>query len=83
MESKIFDDYEVDCNTCEEYWTSKCDGVKIGDKRNCKCYVATRDINAIHEIAKLKTRVTTLFYTVLVTQLVVLIHLIGVIVSND
>jgi hypothetical protein len=43
--SKIFDDYQVDCNECKKYWDSSCDGVPISKKRNCTAYEATRTVD--------------------------------------
>lgn len=40
--SKIFDDYEVECNDCQHYWDDTCDGVPIAKKRNCTSFIATR-----------------------------------------
>ena len=41
-DNKIFDNYEVECNECQHYWTDSCDGVPISQKRNCTSFVATR-----------------------------------------
>ena len=52
--SKIFDDYEVNCNECKNYWDSSCDGVPITKRRNCTSYIATRTVDIPKQIEKLK-----------------------------
>ncbi len=40
----IFDDWEdvKECDDCERYYNSQCDGMDIGKKRKCTQFVATR-----------------------------------------
>ena len=39
----VFSDYPIcDCNRCERYYDSQCDGTKVGEQRECKGYIATR-----------------------------------------
>lgn len=54
--SKVFDDYEVECNECEHYWDSSCDGVPIDKKRNCTSFKATRTIDIPMQIKTLDKR---------------------------
>ena len=39
-----FDDWEdlVDCNKCQRYFDDTCDGAKVGYKKKCNSFVATR-----------------------------------------
>lgn len=39
---KIFEEPVVECNSCEKYWLSQCDGVKKDTQRKCTSYVAVR-----------------------------------------
>lgn len=55
-DKKIFDDYNVDCNDCQHYWTDTCDGVKQGSTRLCKEFVATRRTNIPEQIEMLSNR---------------------------
>ena len=55
--NKVFDDYEVNCNECEHYWCSDCDGVPINEKRNCASFKATRTVDIPKQIAQLKQEV--------------------------
>ena len=42
---KRFDEWtEVDCNDCQHYWDSSCDGVCKGAEAFCTSYVATRKV---------------------------------------
>ena len=55
--TKVFDDYEVNCNECEHYWDSSCGGVPINEKRNCTSYKATRTVDIPKQITQLKHEV--------------------------
>lgn len=78
-ESKIFDNYEVDCNTCESYWNSQCDGVKVNDRRNCTSYKATRNVDVVEEIANMKTTIERLDKWLFATNLTLLLMVIRVV----
>lgn len=74
--SKRFDDYqEVKCNVCEEYWTSACDGAKVGQERQCTAYRATRDIDIEDRLAELEERHQAMRVVIVVIALVNLILL--------
>lgn len=77
--NKIFDNYEVDCNTCESYWNSQCDGVKVNDRRNCTSYKATRNVDVVEEVANMKTTIERLDKWLLITNLVLLLTTIRVV----
>ena len=55
--TKVFDDYEVNCNECQSYWDSSCDGVPLDKKRNCTSFIATRTTDIPKQIAQLKHEV--------------------------
>ena len=54
MEKKVFDDYQVDCNECQHYWTDNCDSVPVGKTKQCKSFIATRTTDIPKQIGKLK-----------------------------
>lgn len=59
--NKIFEDFpKVDCNECENYYTSACDGVSKDSERPCKTFIATRRIFIPEEIKWLKNEIKTL-----------------------
>lgn len=74
---KIFDEYEVDCNTCESYWNNQCDGVKVGTTRNCNSYKATKKVDILDSVSELKHSVKYLTISSISITLAFLIHLIG------
>lgn len=54
-EKKIFDDYPVaDCNICENYWLSACDGAHTGTTRLCTTFKAVRLVNIPLQIKSLQ-----------------------------
>lgn len=54
---KRFDEWTVDCNNCQHYWESTCDGVSEGKKRPCNSYLATRSVSIPGQIESLKSDV--------------------------
>lgn len=80
--NQIFDNYEVDCNTCESYWNSQCDGVKIEDRRKCNSYIATRDIDVVKELGKCKEKIKGLQTSQTLLGIGILVYLLGEIVSR-
>lgn len=55
-DTKIFDEYQVDCNDCQHYWTDTCDGVKQGSTKACTSFLATRRTNIPEQIKNLEKR---------------------------
>lgn len=53
-DKRIFDEYQVDCNDCQHYWTDTCDGVKQGSTKACTSFLATRQTNIPEQIKKLE-----------------------------
>lgn len=59
-EKKRFDEWEVDCNTCERYWLNQCDGAKCGSKAKkqpCNSYLASRKVVIPQQIKSLERAV--------------------------
>lgn len=55
MKKQIFDDFpKVDCNDCENYYTNACDGALQGSERQCKTFLATRNVNIPRRLSVLE-----------------------------
>ena len=76
-ERKVFDDYEVECNTCEKYWINQCDGVKPGEPRKCNSYVAVRKMDVVQQIDKNTKDIKFLKNMSIFVQLLLLFHLLS------
>lgn len=77
---KIFDDYDVDCNTCESYWDNQCDGVKVGTTRNCTSYKATRKIDVLSTISDLKAKVKSLQVVGIIMGIAFILHVVSTLI---
>lgn len=54
----VFSEWEdCDCNECEHYWDSSCDGVDKGKKKQCSQFSATRSVIIPEQIKRLKKAV--------------------------
>lgn len=76
-----WEDCEVDCNQCENYYINRCDGVPKGKKRSCTAFKASRSVVIPEEIKRLKTRLkwlTGALVTSIIVQLLTNIILIFV-----
>lgn len=62
----IFDNYEVECNECGNYWNDTCDGVLPNQKRNCTAFVATRVSDIPKQIKSLDRSVDKLKGSILI-----------------
>ena len=84
IELKRFDEWEeCDCNKCERYWTSQCDGAKVGKAKECKSYIATRRVDIPEEINKINARINEINHKVNwfnVLDIITCIILIGYII---
>lgn len=60
VENKFFDSWDVDCNTCQEYFNNTCDGAKKGKTVNCKSYFATRKVDLPKRIDENKSEIKRL-----------------------
>lgn len=78
-EVKRFEDWEdCDCNMCERYWDSSCDGVKKGDKKPCNQFLATRSVVIPNQIEELRKQVELLTWGIILVATGVMIHIVGV-----
>lgn len=59
-ENKFFDSWDVDCNSCQEYFNNTCDGAKIGKTVKCKSYYATRQVDLPKRIDENKAEIKKL-----------------------
>lgn len=80
-EAKIFDEYEVDCNTCECYWDSSCDGVKCSkageESRKCTSYKAVRKIDVVERVLELESSIKSVDKNYWVIAILFMLHLVG------
>lgn len=73
---KIFDEFEVECNGCQRYWTDQCDGVKPDTTKSCSSYLATRNMDIPHKVKKLDEKIKLMDTTLTVCNVVLLLHLL-------
>lgn len=73
---KIFDEFEVECNGCQRYWTDQCDGVKPDTTKSCSSYLATRNMDIPTKVKTLDDEVTDLKSSVKILNIVVMLHLL-------
>lgn len=77
-DNKRFDNWdEVDCNSCANYWTDKCDGVVKGSKKLCNSFLAQRSIVIPEEIKSLRSALKSLTGAYVILSVIVVAHLIG------
>lgn len=77
-EQKIFDDFpRVDCNDCSHYWDDSCEGVKKGSEKRCTAFKAVRRVSIPEEIERLRKVVKGVGWCVILTDIAIIIHLIG------
>lgn len=64
---KRFEDWEeVDCNECERWWLSQCDGASKGAKVGCNSYLATRKVVIPEKITRLEKRISDLEWSLVI-----------------
>lgn len=69
--SKRFDEWtEVDCNECEHWWTSSCDGAKKDTKVPCNSFKATRSVVIPLQIKELDKRLQRLGGAVIILAVI-------------
>lgn len=73
---KRFDNWDVDCNECANYWTNSCDGVSKGVKKPCNSFLAQRSISIPSEIKSLRSALKWLTVAFIIMSIILLIHLI-------
>lgn len=77
-EQKRFENWEeVSCNDCACYWDNSCDGVKEGTKKLCNSFVASRQLTIPAEIKKLKKDVKHLRMSLILADVVIILHLVS------
>jgi hypothetical protein len=74
---KIFDEPVVECNECEHYWDSSCDGTPLKQERSCTSYKATRREDIPGQIKKLKYNIDKLYLIMLIMNVTLILHLLG------
>ena len=75
---KRFEDWrEVNCNDCQHYWDSSCDGASRGSKIGCNSYLATRSIVIPEKVNWLEKRVKQLEWEVIALSVCLSIALIA------
>lgn len=74
--NQIFDNYEVNCNECSNYWNDTCSGVPINKKRNCTSFTATKASDIPKQIQQLKRDVV---YAKVMIVILCLINVIEVV----
>ena len=80
---KRFEDWpKVDCNDCVSYWDDSCDGVPQGLERPCNSFKATRSIVIPAKIKELERRFNWLRISLLLTDIMIVIHLLTVVVGG-
>lgn len=77
-----FDDFTsakelVECNQCERYYINQCDGVKKGENKPCREFLATRKVNIPEEINALRKQIKSLRLSFILLDIALLIHIIG------
>ena len=79
MSKAKFDDWsEVkECNDCEHYWNSLCDGTPKGSEKRCTAFKATRKVDIPLEIKSLRKRLNWLNVSQILCGIALVLHLIG------
>jgi len=77
MDKTKFDDWSdlKDCNKCEEYWNSACDGTLVGSEKPCTAFKAVRRVSIPLEIERLRKAVKWLSFSLACSIVAQLIHL--------
>lgn len=80
---KRFEDWpKVDCNECESYWDSSCDGVPKGLERPCNSFKATREVVIPAKLKSLENSFKWLRISLILTNIALVIHLLTVVVGG-
>lgn len=74
--SRVFEDWEVDCNDCAHYWDNSCDALSEGSRRLCNSFSATRRVILPLQIERLEKAVRGLRIGLVITAGVALGQLI-------
>ena len=86
-----FDDFTsakelVECNQCERYYINQCDGVKKGENKPCREFLATRKVNIPEEINALREQISWLKIGVtalcgIIVYLLIMIQVFGQVIG--
>lgn len=75
----VFSEWEeCDCNQCERYWDSSCDGVKKNKRKSCNAFMATRSVIIPEQIKDLQKQIKLLRWAVMVIAVVTILTNIGI-----
>lgn len=75
--NKIFDEFpKADCNECEHYWTTACDGTKKDETKVCNSFSATRHVVIPEQIKRLERKIDGLSISIILVAVSMIIHLI-------
>ena len=74
----VFSEWEeCDCNQCERYWDSSCDGVKKNKRKSCNAFMATRSVIIPEQIKDLQKRFKWLTWFMIAVDVSLILHIIG------
>jgi hypothetical protein len=74
----VFSEWEeCDCNQCEHYWDSSCDGVAKDKRKVCGQFSATRSVIIPEQIKDLYRLVKWVMWSEILIAVGVIIHVIG------
>ena len=78
-DSKRFEEWtcKVDCEECERWWTNQCDGIPKDVEKRCNSYLATRKIVIPAKIRSLEKRVKWLRMCCILTDILIMLHLLS------
>ena len=85
-DGKRFELPTVDCNTCQQYYQSTCDGARLDNDRKCRNYIATRQIDVESTLKEINSvlhdtdiRLNWILVVALVNLLLLTLHIGGII----
>ena len=74
----VFSEWEeCDCNQCERYWDSSCDGVKKNKRKSCNAFMATRSVIIPEQIKDLYKQLKFVTWGEIIITVLIIIHVIG------
>ena len=77
-QSKVFSEWDVDCNDCKHYWDDSCDACSEGSRRLCNSFVATRRVVLPAKIERLESAIRSLRIDVAILAAMLAITHIGI-----
>ena len=64
----------VSCNGCSRYWDSSCDGVSVGDQKDCRSFIATRDEDFPKQLRDLRNIIVVQGVAIVLISLALILH---------